>query len=111
MYKIRLNGTCFKWNIEKRFFYILDIIIFDKKRKFENVYIGWGQKYSVENMNPQLPPMPQEEFVSGPEITEADDPSPQDEAALKKAQEQAEEAEEENAEEEGEEEGDEDNED
>ena len=36
--------------------------------------------------------MPQEEFVSGPEITEADDPSPQDEAALKKAQEQAEEA-------------------
>ena len=55
--------------------------------------------------------MPQEEFVSGPEITEADDPSLQDEAALKKAQEQAEEAEEENAEEEGEEEGDEDNED
>ena len=43
-------------------------------------------------MNPQLPPMPQEEFVSGPEITEAEDPSPQDEAALKKAQEQAEEA-------------------
>ncbi len=36
--------------------------------------------------------MPQEEFVSGPEITEAEDPSPQDEAALKKAQEQAEEA-------------------
>ena len=35
-------------------------------------------------MNPQLPPMPQEEFVSGPEITEAEDPSPQDEAALKK---------------------------
>ena len=32
-------------------------------------------------MNPQLPPMPQEEFVSGPEITEAEDPSPQDEAS------------------------------
>jgi radial spoke head protein 4A len=61
-------------------------------RKFENVYVGWGHKYSVDNMNPQLPPMPQEEFVSGPEITEAEDPSPQDEAALKKAQEQAEEA-------------------
>ena len=54
-------------------------------------------------MNPQLPPMPQDEFVSGPEITEADDPSPQDEAALKKAQEQAEEAEEEAEEEEEEE--------
>ncbi len=47
--------------------------------------------------------MPQDEFVSGPEITEADDPSPQDEAALKKAQEQAEEAEEEAEEEEEEE--------
>jgi radial spoke head protein 4A len=47
--------------------------------------------------------MPQEEFISGPEITEADDPSPQDEAALKKAQEQAEEAEEEAEEEEEEE--------
>lgn len=54
-------------------------------------------------MNPVLPPMPQEEFVSGPEITEADDPSPQDEAALRKAQEQAEEAEEEHQEEEEEE--------
>ena len=47
--------------------------------------------------------MPQEEFVSGPEVTEADDPSPQDEAALRKAQEQAEEAEEEHQEEEEEE--------
>jgi radial spoke head protein 4A len=57
-------------------------------------------------MNPQLPPMPQEEFVSGPEITEAEDPSPQDEAALKKAQEQAEEAGEEAEEGAEEEEGD-----
>ncbi len=73
------------------------LISFD--RKYENIYVGWGQKYSTENLNPQLPPMPQEEFVSGPEITEADDPSPQDEAALRKAQEQAEEAEEEAGEE------------
>jgi radial spoke head protein 4A len=72
-------------------------------RKYENIYVGWGQKYSPENLNPVLPPMPQEEFVSGPEITEADDPSPQDEAALRKAQEQAEEAEEEHQEEEEEE--------
>jgi radial spoke head protein 4/6 len=59
-------------------------------------------------MNPQLPPMPQEEHTSGPEITETEDPTPQDEAALKKAQEQAEEEVEEEAEEEGEEEGEED---
>ncbi len=73
-------------------------------RKFENVYIGWGQKYSSDNLNPQLPPMPQDEFISGPEITEADDPSPQDEAALRKAQEQADEAGEEGEEEAAEEE-------
>ena len=86
-------------------------LFFCKNRKFENVYVGWGQKYSVDNLNPQLPPMPQEEFVSGPEITEAEDPTPQDEAALKKAQEQAEAEGEEEAEEEEEEEQDEDNED
>ncbi len=56
------------------------------------MYVGWGQKYSSENLSPQLPPMPQDEFISGPEITEADDPSPQDEAAHRKAQEQADEA-------------------
>lgn len=77
-----------------------------KKRKFENVYIGWGQKYAVENLNPQLPPVPQEEFMSGPEITEAEDPTPQEEEELRKAQERAEEAEEEAEEEEEEEEAD-----
>ena len=78
------------------------------RRKFENVYIGWGQKYSTDNLNPQLPPLPQEEFLSGPEITEAEDPSPQDEAALRKAQEQAEEEQEGEEEKEEEEEEDED---
>lgn len=48
--------------------------------------------------------MPQEEFVSGPEITEAEDPTPQDEEEYRKAQEKAEEAEEEAEEEEEEEE-------
>lgn len=72
-------------------------------RKFENVYIGWGQKYAVENLNPQLPAVPQDEFVSGPEITEVEDPTPQDEEEYRKAQMKAE-AEEEEAEEEEEEE-------
>lgn len=78
---------------------------FGIEKKFENVYVGWGQKYSTENLNPQLPPMPQDEFISGPEITETEDPSPQDEAALRKAQEQADEAGEEGEEEAAEEEG------
>ena len=34
-------------------------------RKFENVYIGWGLKYSAVPFNPQLPPATQEEFPSG----------------------------------------------
>ncbi len=84
----------------------MNVIITKNFRKFENVYVGWSHKYSVDNLNPQLPPMPQDEFVSGPEITEAEDPSPQDEAALKKAQEQAEEAGEEAEEGAEEEEGD-----
>ncbi len=74
-----------------------------KNRKFENVYVGWGQKYAIENMNPQLPPAPQEEYSSGPEITEIEDPTPQEEETLRKAQEKSEE--EEAGEEEGSEEG------
>ena len=72
-------------------------------RKFENVYIGWGHKYSTDNINPPLPPQPSEEYPSGPEITEAEDPSPQDEAQLRKAQEENENPEEGGEEEDGEE--------
>jgi len=77
---------------------------FGLEKKFENVYVGWGKKYSTENLNPQLPPMPQDEFLSGPEIMETDDPSPQDEAAMNKAIAQADEAGEEGEEEAAEEE-------
>lgn len=78
--------------------------IYSYLRKFENIYVGWGQKYSIDNLNPQLPPISQEEYSSGPEITETEDPTPQDEAQFKKAQEEAEEQLEENEEaEEGEE--------
>lgn len=80
---------------------------FGMEKKFENIYVGWGQKYSTENMNPQLPPMPQDEFISGPEITETEDPTPQDEAALRDAQNKADENGEEGEEEAAEEEGDE----
>jgi len=68
-------------------------------RTFENIYIGWGHKYSPENFSPDPPPAIQVEFPSGPEITEADDPTPEEEAAYRAAKE---------AEEEEEEEGDED---
>lgn len=61
-------------------------------RKFENLYVGWGQKFSAENYSPPPPPAPQEEFPSGPEITEAEDPSVEEEKALKAAQQEAMEA-------------------
>ena len=59
-------------------------------RHFENVYIGWGHKYLAETFNPVLPPDTQVEFPVGPEITEADDPTPEAEAALRVVEEQPE---------------------
>lgn len=56
-------------------------------RTFENVYIGWGHKYSPENYSPMPPPLVQEEYPSGPEISEVEDPTPEEEAALRAAQE------------------------
>ena len=61
-------------------------------RKFENVYIGWGHKYGSENYSPPPPPAVQEEFPSRPEITEVEDPTPEEEAALRAAEMEAQEA-------------------
>ncbi|XP_062965935.1 radial spoke head protein 6 homolog A [Cynocephalus volans] len=58
-------------------------------KKFENIYIGWGHKYSPENFNPALPAPIQHEYPSGPEIMEMSDPTVEEEQALKTAQEQA----------------------
>ncbi|XP_036158803.1 radial spoke head protein 6 homolog A isoform X1 [Myotis myotis] len=58
-------------------------------KKFENVYIGWGHKYSPDNFNPMLPPPIQQEYPSGLEIMEMSDPTVEEEQALKAAQEQA----------------------
>ena len=58
-------------------------------RKFENLYVGYGHKYGSQNYSPEPPPAVQKEYASGPEITEAEDPSVEEEAALKAAQEEA----------------------
>eukprot|EP00918_Siedleckia_nematoides_P107558 GHVU01234607.1.p1 GENE.GHVU01234607.1~~GHVU01234607.1.p1 ORF type:complete len:407 (+),score=107.40 GHVU01234607.1:443-1663(+) len=65
---------------------------FASGKKFENVYIGWGHKYASENYSPPPPPSVQEEFPSGPEITEVEDPTPEEEAALRAAEMEAQEA-------------------
>ena len=64
-------------------------------RKFENIYVGWGLKYSADNYSPPVPPATQEEYPSGPEVTEAEDPTVEQERALQAAQQEALEQEEE----------------
>ncbi|XP_034387167.1 radial spoke head protein 4 homolog A isoform X2 [Cyclopterus lumpus] len=54
-------------------------------KKFENIYVGWGLKYSGKGYSPAVPPLPQKEYPSGPEITEALDPSLEEEQVLKEA--------------------------
>ncbi|NXA89425.1 RSH4A protein, partial [Melanocharis versteri] len=62
---------------------------FASGRKFENIYFGWGHKYSPESHTPALPPPAQAEFPSGPGITETVDPTLEEEMAFKAAQEEA----------------------
>ncbi|XP_069711674.1 radial spoke head protein 4 homolog A-like [Phaenicophaeus curvirostris] len=76
---------------------------FASGKKFENIYFGWGHKYSLENHSPELPPPVQAEYPSGPEITETSDPTLEEELAFKAAQEEALAADEEEEEEEEEE--------
>uniref|UniRef100_A0A2I3H9S4 Radial spoke head component 4A n=1 Tax=Nomascus leucogenys TaxID=61853 RepID=A0A2I3H9S4_NOMLE len=60
---------------------------FSNGKKFENFYIGWGHKYSPDNYTPPVPPLVYQEYPSGPEITEMDDPSVEEEQAFRAAQE------------------------
>ncbi|NWV14174.1 RSH4A protein, partial [Ptilonorhynchus violaceus] len=62
---------------------------FASGRKFENIYFGWGHKYSPENYTPTLPPPAQAEYPIGPEISETVDPTVEEEMAFKAAQEEA----------------------
>ncbi|CAL8348608.1 unnamed protein product [Gadus morhua 'NCC'] len=52
-------------------------------KRFENIYAGWGLKCAGGFYMPSLPPAPQSEYPSGPEITEALDPSLEEEQTLK----------------------------
>nr|XP_010963768.1 PREDICTED: radial spoke head protein 4 homolog A isoform X2 [Camelus bactrianus] len=60
---------------------------FSNGKKFENFYIGWGHKYSPDSYTPPVPPPAYHEYPSGPEITEMDDPSVEEEQAFRAAQE------------------------
>lgn len=51
---------------------------------FENIYIGWGHKYSAISYSPPAVVPVQAEYPQGPEITEGVDPTPEEEKALSK---------------------------
>ncbi|XP_060064318.1 radial spoke head protein 6 homolog A-like [Ylistrum balloti] len=57
----------------------------DKGRYFETLYVGWGLKNLPAEYDPTIPSTAMTEFPSGPEVTEADDPTPEEEAAFKAA--------------------------
>ena len=73
------------------FFSITGFFIYfiSNSRKFDNIYIGYGVKYNSENYSPPAPPAAQEEYSSGPEITEAEDPTVEQERSLAAAQQEA----------------------
>jgi len=62
---------------------------FGKVRRFENVYIGWGQKYNIDCYTPPCPPDPAAEYADGQEVMEIEDPSVEEEQLLKQRQEEA----------------------
>lgn len=50
-----------------------------------NIYIGWGHKYTPYNYSPLSMPPVQEQYRSGPEITEMQDPTSEKEESYRKA--------------------------
>ncbi|KAI4481115.1 hypothetical protein M0804_009741 [Polistes exclamans] len=52
-------------------------------RRFANVYIGWGHKYTAYNYNPPSMPPVQDQYKIGPEIMEIRDPTFEEEEAYR----------------------------
>ena len=53
-------------------------LAYSKGMAFQNVYTGWGHKYSSQPFSPPLPPTAATEFLTAPEIMEKTDPTPQE---------------------------------
>ncbi|XP_068933470.1 radial spoke head protein 4 homolog A [Petaurus breviceps papuanus] len=64
----------------------LGAYVFSDGKKFENLYIGWGHKYSSDNYTPPFPPHVQPEHPRVTEIMEMDDPTVDEEKAFQVAQ-------------------------
>ncbi|KAF6722119.1 Radial spoke head 4-like protein A [Oryzias melastigma] len=79
---------------------------FSNGKRFENIYVGWGLKYTGQGYSPCVPPPPQQEYPSGPEVTEMVDPSVEEEEEMRMALEEQQEVQQESEEEEEDEEDD-----
>jgi len=66
---------------------------------WENIYVGYGHKYTTTDYKAELPPLPASEYNDGPEIVETEDPTPEDEAKANAPEEQGEEGEDDHEEE------------
>lgn len=51
------------------------------RRRFANVYIGWGHKYNAYNYSPPNMPPVQDQYKIGPEVMEIHDPTVEEEEA------------------------------
>ncbi|KAL2711444.1 radial spoke head protein 6 A [Vespula squamosa] len=52
-------------------------------KRFANVYIGWGHKYTAYNYNPPSMPPVQDQYKIGPEVMEIRDPTFEEEEAYR----------------------------
>lgn len=57
-----------------------------KTKRFANVYVGWGQKFSSDLYAPPLPPKPESEYPNGEDIAEAVDPTREEEEQFEASQ-------------------------
>lgn len=53
----------------------LDPFVMTNSRKYDNLYIGWGHKYTAYNYSPPIMPVVQDQYKTGPEIMEVQDPT------------------------------------
>eukprot|EP00051_Salpingoeca_urceolata_P022288 m.359841 g.359841 ORF g.359841 m.359841 type:complete len:491 (-) comp19951_c4_seq2:66-1538(-) len=60
-------------------------------KEYDNVYVGWGHKFTSEAFNPVLPPAPQAQFPTSEEVAEGADPTREEEEEFEAAQAEAEE--------------------
>ena len=47
---------------------------------WENIYVGYGHKYTTSDYKSEFPPLPASEYSDGPEVNEGEDPTPEEEA-------------------------------